>query len=96
MRVHPHTLPINLQPRETVDSVDPTMPPGFYDAGGAQVHYSEERAVRGCKLGLAPKPKAHHCCNLAVFDIDLGPECAQHMVDQCAVDFERDFCGEEM
>lgn len=97
LRVHPHTPPINLQPREAPrDPCEPLMPPGFYDMGGAQVRYSEEKRLKPCKPGLHPPHRPHHCCNLAVFDIDLGPECAQHMIDQCAVDLERDFCGEEV
>ena len=37
-----------------------------------------------CPPPKPPKPK--HCV-LAVFDIDMGPECSDHMVDQIAVDF---------
>lgn len=38
-----------------------------------------------------PPPK---CCDLAKFDIDLGPACSDHLIDQVAVEFAIDTCGE--
>lgn len=34
------------------------------------------------------------CCILTTFDIDLGPCCSDHMVDQVAVTFALNTCGE--
>lgn len=39
-----------------------------------------------------PEPK---CCILSTFDIDLGPMCSDHMIDQVSVDFKLDTCGVE-
>lgn len=41
----------------------------------------------------APEPK---CCELAKFDIDLGPECVDHYVDQAAVTLAITNCTREI
>lgn len=42
-----------------------------------------------------PPPIPALCCVLTTFDIDLGPTCSDHMVDQVAVNFAISTCGEE-
>lgn len=96
LRVHPHTPPINLVPHKPSPSVLKPIPiPSGYGVGrGSQVHY-ERCGKAPCGPLCAPPPPPRHACILARFDIDLGPECAQHMVDQCALEFTRNDCGEE-
>lgn len=40
-----------------------------------------------------PPPPRPKCCILSRFDIDLGPMCAEHMVDQVNVEFALNPCG---
>lgn len=40
-----------------------------------------------------PPPPRPKCCILSRFDIDLGPQCAEHMVDQVNVEFALTSCG---
>lgn len=42
-----------------------------------------------------PRLPPSQCCVLSVFDIDIGPECSDHMVDQVVVNFSAITCGEE-
>lgn len=80
IRVH-HSLPINY-PRKDV---------AIYPWGqlGAQVHLEEGKGFVPCELPKCVIPEPKPACELYKFDIDLGPECAAHMVDQCAVDFTK-------
>lgn len=39
-----------------------------------------------------PPPPREHCCVLAQFDIELGPECSDNFADQIAVEY-RNACG---
>lgn len=61
---------------------------------GAQVHYTPDGRLVPCEP-VPPPPLPVHACVLARFGIELGPECAQHMVDQCVVEFARGDCGED-
>lgn len=42
-----------------------------------------------------PIPPCAPCCNLAVFDIDLGPVCSDHIIDRTTVEFALNTCGDE-
>lgn len=41
----------------------------------------------------APKPRKPESCILLKFDIDLGPECSNHLLDQVVVEFLSSTCG---
>ena len=87
VRAHEHTLPINiaaiLYGREQKDL-----------QRGASVQYRTDGQQTPCDENPPLKePQPAPCCNLVSFDIDLGPECAQHMIDQCAVEFAYNDCG---
>lgn len=50
---------------------------------------------RNCEVSFPappPRPPKPACCILARFDIDLGPECSEHYIDQVTVDMY-DGCG---
>ncbi len=96
IRVHPHTPPINLDPIAQLKVRAKNNIPMPYIGRGAAITYTDMGEQRECEESpypLPPKPKVQ-CCVLASFDIDLGPECAQHIVDQCSVEFTRSSCGE--
>jgi hypothetical protein len=42
-----------------------------------------------------PCPPKPECCILAEFDIDLGPQCHDHVIDQVSVEYTKNFCGAE-
>lgn len=85
LRIHPHTPPINLDAIARLKVRAPL---------GAAVRYDNDGTIVPCEDKLVPMPPKQEACVLARFDIDLGPECAQHMVDQCAVELARPLCGD--
>ena len=97
LRVHPHTPPINLVPpprRQHKQHHRVIIPPGYGIGFGSQIYY-DKCGEKPCEPPCFPPFPPVKCCVLSTFDIDLGPECAQHMVDQCALEFMRNDCGEE-
>lgn len=86
VRIRSVTPPINIPlPRRVI--------PGHL---GAASRYTEDRYLTPCD---APPPvliEPTPACDLFTFDIDLGPECAQHMVDQASVDMVRSSCGDDV
>ena len=85
IRIGLHEVPINM----------PRLPKGPKPGTlGAQVTYTPDGHRTTCEP-VPPLPPHHHHCELAHFIIELGPECAQHMIDQCVVEFARTTCGEE-
>ena len=100
LRVHPHTPPINaVRPQPGPPPPKPcsngvVVPPGYGIGFPSQVRYGPHGRDY-CEPCPVPPPPPPKCCTLAEFDIELGPECAQHMVDQCVLTFERTDCGEE-
>ncbi len=51
-----------------------------------------------CSIDMPPPPcipePVCSCCILAEFDIDIGPACHEHIIDQAAVDYAITYCGE--
>lgn len=97
LRAHPHTPPINLV-RDMPGGKPPPpkgvpLPPGYGIGNGAAVFY-DKCGPLPCDPPCPPPPPPPHVCVLAKFDIDLGPECSDHMVDQCAIELVRTDCGE--
>lgn len=46
---------------------------------------------------IEPKPKFEcHTCILAQFDIDYGPRCSDHIIDQAALEFSLSTCEEDV
>lgn len=87
IRQHQHTQPINIPVQKTQAGFAPL---------GAEIFYDEERRRVPCSL---PEPilfNPEPSCELFRFDIDLGPECAQHMVDQAVVTLARSSCGDDL
>jgi hypothetical protein len=42
-----------------------------------------------------PMPEPVECCVLMQFDIDIGPSCAEHVIDQIVITHNRVSCGDE-
>lgn len=61
----------------------------------AQSHYTLEHRLTPCNYVPEPLQPVQEVCNLLTFDIDLGPQCAEHMVSQANVSFVRTDCGLE-
>lgn len=89
---HAHALPINVPATDSVASNQHPLPAPL--SLGAMIHYEPQGTMAPCNQTVTFDPPRQDACILAMFDIDLGPECAQHMVDQMAVEFRRDDCGE--
>lgn len=92
VRYLPHAAgPVNLVPlTEDTGSVEvgagAILPPEY--AAGAE----------GCPINFPqpPPPPPHPVsCVLGTFDIDLGPDCANHTIDQIAYAFTLNVCDEE-
>lgn len=52
--------------------------------------------AQGCNVEFKsdpPPPPPPRVCELARFDIDLGPTCADHIIDQVSVEFPPNNCG---
>lgn len=89
VRMHQHAQPINI-PSEGMQAV--------FQLHGAASYYDKGR-LSSCEELCQPKPALltpRPACDLVKFDIDLGPECAQHMVDQVVVEFPRASCGDDI
>lgn len=82
IQVRPHVQPFTMTPFVLPKPEERDIP-------------AEYKIGRDCepqfpKPVLPPPPP--RCCVLARFDIDLGPECSDHYIDQITVDM-RDGCG---
>lgn len=95
LRIHPHNVPINIAALDRQKYHDHV--PWAQQGRGAAITYNREtqsnRMVPCNGERLFHKPP-RPCCDLFSFDIELGPECAQHMVDQAVVEFARSTCGD--
>lgn len=86
VRAHAHTPPINLPTAQK---------PAAWEPMGAATHYDADHVRVPCDP-VAPIFSPHApACDLYTFEIDLGPECAQHIVDQAVVDLARSDCGDD-
>ena len=78
----------------------PLPPEGTVELGGEVIIPPEYAAgARDCPIDFPsppPPPPPPVCCVLATFDIDLGPDCRDHMIDQAASTFVLNVCNEEM
>lgn len=91
LRLYPHgRVPFNLKFIQDVGKKaipqGIVIPPEF-----------EPGAREGCiktEQFPTPPPPEPPCCVLSKFDIDLGPACSDHLVDQVAVDNIMPFCEE--
>lgn len=88
LRVHPHKLPINIAAAIKRSQIAPRP-------AGASVRY-DNGFKHPCDMEPMEVVPRQRVCELARFDIDLGPECAQHMVDQAVVEFARADCIREV
>lgn len=86
------SLPLNMLPGVNLgrEPIKPgvILPPGFRPG---DVFRPDPTNSPVC----GPFPHPEPCCILTMFDIDIGPECSDHMVDQVVVDFALSTCGEE-
>ena len=90
LRVYPQGhVPVNLRTVQDVGYKEPdprTIPAEYLNVGKVcQPEFKQPPLPR-------PKPQ---CCILSTFDIDLGPLCSDHMVDQVALDYVLTTCEEE-
>lgn len=84
--------PFNLLPLPPEGPVEiagkPVIPPEY--AAGAE----------GCPVDYFPSPPPPppppSCCILGTFDIDLNPDCRDHMIDQVGYAFTLNVCDEEI
>jgi hypothetical protein len=92
LRIAPKIKPLNLTPLYNLGKVDVKdkviLPPGY------------ELSTVHCEP-VTPVPPAEpkterRCCDLAMFDIDLGPACVDHYIDQAAVTLALDNCTREL
>lgn len=92
IRLVPKMKPLNMVPLYSLGkSPEPEkaiLPPEF---SFGEISCSDTPAPR-------PEPKKPEpaCCTLAVFDIDLGPECSDHFIDQTAVTLMLNNCTMEI
>lgn len=91
LRVHPHQLPINVA--ADLARHKECRPWG---QNGAMIRYDTNKRLQVCTPTHAVPCPPRHVCELAHFDIDLGPECAQHMIDQAVVEFANGGCGDDL
>lgn len=82
LRVMPHVPPFKMTPIVLPKPEERDIP-------------AEYKIGRNCEVDFPEPPPVPHepkCCVLAHFDIDLGPECSEHYIDQVTVDM-RSGCG---
>lgn len=92
VRYLPHSdKPFNLMPLPDAGPVD---------VGSAVIIPPEYAAgARDCPIDFPsppPPPPPPVCCILGTFDIDLGPDCRDHMIDNAALSFTLNTCEEEL
>lgn len=88
VRIHSHTPPINIPVVQKAYSV-------FGQLGAASTYNESKNKIPCCcphPIKLVSEPS----CELFSFEIDLGPECAQHMVDQVEATVQRSTCGDDV
>lgn len=92
VRLVPKMKPLNMVPLYSLGK--PKAP--------EKVILPPEFAFGAVSCSDAPEPKPEPkkpepaCCTLAVFDIDIGPECSDHFIDQTAVTLMLDNCTMEL
>lgn len=89
LRVVPKKRPHNVRP--------PHHPPPKRPEKGVLVPPEYLIGQQNCVPHFPEPPRAPHhppVCILAVFDIDLGPSCSDHLIDQAVVEFALSDCEE--
>lgn len=84
LRVMPHVPPFKMSPIVLPKPHEMDIP-------------DEYKIGRNCDVSFPEPPhppRQPECCILARFDIDLGPECSDHYIDQVTVDMHNG-CGVE-
>ena len=83
LRIKPTNPPINF----------PQNIPKMEHIYTAQSHYTWEHRLEPCNFVASEFKTPSPICVLTTFDIDLGPQCAQHMVSQAVATLTNDnFC----